>query len=84
VPLELLPVGIGATMRALAPSQLRGSSPSPDGGVIADYYGPVGDPGELADRLSGTPGVIEHGLFAPHLVAQVIVATETSVETLRA
>jgi ribose 5-phosphate isomerase A len=52
--------------------------------VIADYYGPVGDPGELADRLSGTPGVIEHGLFAPHLVAQVIVATETSVETLRA
>ncbi len=84
VPLELLPFGIAATMRALAPSQLRGSSPSPDGGVIADYYGPVGDPGELADRLSGTPGVIEHGLFAPHLVAQVIVATETSVETLRA
>ena len=36
---------------------------SPDDGVIADYRGEVGDPAELATRLSATPGVVDHGLF---------------------
>ena len=47
--------------------------PSPDGGLIADYLGPVDDPAELAARLSATPGVVEHGLFPPELVTEVLV-----------
>ena len=47
--------------------------PSPDGGLIADYLGAVGDPAELAARLSATPGVVEHGLFPPELVSEVLV-----------
>jgi ribose 5-phosphate isomerase A len=74
VPLELLPFGLPATIRALAPSRVRGVAPSPDGGVIADYLGPVDDPGALSARLAETAGVIEHGLFAPALVAEVIIA----------
>ena len=65
VPLELLEYGLPATMRALEPATLRDVPRSPDGGVIADYVGPVGDPEELAARLAATPGVVEHGLFPP-------------------
>jgi ribose 5-phosphate isomerase A len=82
VPLELLPFGIPATLRALAFAQLRDVPPSPDGGVIADYLGPVEDPAELADRLAAIPGVVEHGLFAPLLVSDILVAREGSVERI--
>src|SRR3954449_7310398 len=41
VPLELLPFGLAATLRAVRPASVRGAPPSPDGGVIADYTGPV-------------------------------------------
>ena len=54
--------------------------PSPDGGLIADYLGPVGDPRELAARLSATPGVVEHGLFAPEMVSVILIAGEDGVE----
>jgi ribose 5-phosphate isomerase A len=47
---------------------------SPDGNLIADYHGPVEDPLALAARLSATPGVVEHGLFAPNLVSEIFVA----------
>lgn len=74
IPLELLAFGQAATLRALAPCAPRpGAPPSPDGGVIADYAGAVGDPAALAARLSATPGVVEHGLFAPALVHDLIV-----------
>ena len=43
------------------------------GGVIADYLGVVGDPAQLAARLSATPGVVEHGLFPPEMVSAVVV-----------
>ncbi len=33
-------------------------------------------------RLSATPGVVEHGLFEPELVSEVIVAGERGVERL--
>jgi ribose 5-phosphate isomerase A len=82
VPLELLPFGIPATLRALAFAQLRDVPPSPDGGVIADYLGPVEDPAELADRLAAIPGVVEHGLFAPLLVSEILVARDGSVERI--
>ena len=72
VPLELLTFGLRGTVRRLAPTRLRDGPLSPDGGVIADYFGEIGDPGELAERLGATPGVVEHGLFAPQLVTTVV------------
>jgi ribose 5-phosphate isomerase A len=75
VPLELLAHGIRATLRAVAPAELRDAPPTPDGGLIANYLGPVNDPAALAARLAATPGVVEHGLFPPSLVTDVIVGT---------
>jgi len=73
VPLELVPFGVEHTLALLAPAQLREVPPSPDGGLIADYTGPVGDPAALARRLEATPGLVGHGLFAPELVSLVLV-----------
>jgi ribose 5-phosphate isomerase A len=83
IPLELLAFGVDATLRALGPAELRDVPVSPDGGVIADYLGPVDDPAELADRLAGTPGVVEHGLFPPALVSEILVGRENRVERIR-
>jgi ribose 5-phosphate isomerase A len=80
VPLELLPYGLAATLRALEPTKLRDAPRSPDGGVIADYRGPIDHPSHLAARLSATPGVVEHGLFPASMVAEIIVGRSTSVE----
>jgi ribose 5-phosphate isomerase A len=83
VPLELLAYGLQATMRALAPVELRDVPPSPDGGLIADYLGEVGDPAELAAHLAATPGVVEHGLFGPGLVDEILVARGDRIERRR-
>jgi ribose 5-phosphate isomerase A len=82
IPLELLPFGLRATLRALGPVDLRDAPPSPDGGVIADYRGPVDDPDELAERLDATPGVVEHGLFPPSLVNEVMIGRDARVERI--
>lgn len=74
VPLELLAFGVDATLRRLGSTVLRDAPPTPDGGLLADFTGPVGDPAALAARLSATPGVVEHGLFPLSLVSVVIVA----------
>jgi ribose 5-phosphate isomerase A len=79
VPLEILRFGAEATLAALHPAELRDAPPSPDGNLIADYLGPIGDPEALAGRLSAAPGVVEHGLFPPELVSGVIVADGKSV-----
>ena len=66
MPLELLGFGAGDTLSGARPSTAaRCAQPSPDGGLIADYLGAVGIRSALALRLSTTPGVVEHGLFAP-------------------
>jgi ribose 5-phosphate isomerase A len=83
VPVELLAFGLAGTLRRLPEVRLRGGPPSPDGGVIADYVGLVGDPAELAVRLSETVGVIDHGLFPPHMVSEVYVARGEEVERFR-
>ncbi len=80
VPLELLAFGLPATLRRLGPVTLRDAPPSPDGGVIADYHGDVGDPADLAARLAATPGVIGHGLFEPALVTTVLIGRGDTVE----
>ena len=56
--------------------------PSPDGGVIADFVGPIDDPVQLATYLDGVPGVVEHGLFPPDLVSTIIIGRDGSTETI--
>lgn len=80
VPLEILRFGAQSTLRALGKARLREVPPSPDGNLIADYLGDVEDPVALAAWLSGTPGVVEHGLFAPELVSDVLIARPAGVE----
>lgn len=79
VPLELLSFGLRATLRHLTPTKVREGHISPDGGIIADYTGVIEDPSSLCERLSMTPGVIEHGLFPPELVAEVLVGCGETV-----
>jgi ribose 5-phosphate isomerase A len=84
VPLELLHFGLPATLRAVGAADVRaGAPPSPDGGVIADFRGPFDDPSALAARLDAIPGVVEHGLFGPDMVSDVLVARGESVEHRR-
>jgi ribose 5-phosphate isomerase A len=80
VPLELIPYGLHATLLRLEPVALRGVPPSPDGGLIADYLGPIENPADVAARLAGVPGVVEHGLFPPDLVTDVLVGNGSAVD----
>jgi ribose 5-phosphate isomerase A len=82
IPLELHRFGLQATLRELGAVELRDAEPSPDDGVIADYTGEVRDPMAMAMRLALTPGVVEHGLFPPALVADVLIARDDEVERL--
>jgi len=79
VPLELLAFGVQHTLALLSPARLREVPPSPDGGLIADYLGPVDDPARLARRLGATPGVVGHGLFEPELVSLVLIGEDDGV-----
>ena len=82
VPLELFAFGLASTLARLgADVALRAGTPrSPDGGVIADYRGEVGDPAALAARLEADPGVAAHGLFPADMVNEVFVGREGTVD----
>ena len=80
VPLELLAFGVRETLAALGDARLRDAPPSPDGGLIADYLGPVSDARELAERLSAMPGVVEHGLFEPEMVSEILIASDDGLD----
>lgn len=85
IPLELQRFGLASILARLSDElgevEERPNTPrSPDDGVIADYKGDVGDPAELAARLSASPGVVDHGLFPAPLVSEVLVARGESVE----
>ena len=82
VPLELSGFGLRATLRALNNAELRDAPPSPDGGVLADYAAPFADPGELAAWLAAMPGVVDHGLFPPEMVSDVLVGRGTEAQAL--
>jgi len=82
IPLELFEFGLAATLARLGVVELRNVPRSPDGGVIADFTGAVDHPEALAARLSAEPGVVEHSLFPPSLVSEVIVGHEGGVERL--
>jgi ribose 5-phosphate isomerase A len=87
IPLELFPFGLASTLTRIAenlgPVSQRPETPtSPDGGVIADYEGDVGDPDELASRLAAIAGLIDHGLFPAQMVSDVLIGHGDSVERL--
>ena len=84
VPLELFSFGIASTLERLGSEvELRDVPPSPDGGTIADYRGPIGDPAALAARLEADAGLAAHGLFPPLLVHDVFIARGEEVEHIR-
>ena len=83
IPLELLEFGLASTLRRLGSVELRDVPHSPDGGVIADFTGAVDDPEMLAAWLSAVTGVVEHGLFSPALVSDVVIGRGDDVEHLR-
>jgi ribose 5-phosphate isomerase A len=80
VPLELLAFGLAATLHALPGAVLRDAPLTPDGGVLADYHGEVGDPAVLSERLDAVPGLVSHGLFPPSMVSTVLVARGPDTE----
>jgi ribose 5-phosphate isomerase A len=82
IPLELLAFGVGATIERLGEAALRDAPTTPDGGVLADWLGPVDRPAALASRIAATPGVVEHGLFSPELVSEILVGRGDRVERI--
>jgi ribose 5-phosphate isomerase A len=83
VPLELESFGLSATLHALGDARVRsGAAVTPDGGVLADYLGEIGQPMGLAARLASTPGVVSHGLFPPEMVDRVLVGRGNTVEVI--
>ena len=73
IPLELLEFGLAATLAQLHPTSPRDVPRSPDGGVIADYGGPVTDPAGTrrapgGDAWCGRPRTVPtgHGQHRPH------------------
>jgi len=79
--LELLAFGLASTLARLGDEvSLRDVPRSPDGGVIADYRGPIDDPVLLAAHLEADPGVTSHGLFPPAMVSDVLIGRGGSVE----
>ena len=84
VPLELLAFGLASTLIRLGPEvELRDVPHSPDGGVIADYRGEIGDPASLAAQLDADPGISSHGLFPPDMVSEVLVGAGDVVNRLK-
>jgi ribose 5-phosphate isomerase A len=75
-----VPFGVRHTLARVGHARLREVAESPDGGLIADYLDPVGDPRALSARLSETTGVIEHGLFEPELLSTILIAGASGVE----
>jgi ribose 5-phosphate isomerase A len=82
VPLELLEFGLHATLRTLGKATLRDVPCSPDGGVIADYHGRIDSPQGLATYFDSTPGIVDHGLFPPTLVYEILVGRGDKVQRL--
>jgi ribose 5-phosphate isomerase A len=85
IPLELNRFGLASTLARIAEElgevAIRPDCPpSPDDGVIADYEGPVHEPGQLAARLALTPGVVDHGLFPAGMVSAVLIGRGDAVE----
>ncbi len=80
VPVEVFGFGAAATLARLGSEVVTRDVPlSPDGGVIADYRGEIGDPAQLAARLEADPGVAAHGLFPPAMVSELLIGRGDTV-----
>jgi ribose 5-phosphate isomerase A len=62
---------------------VRPGAPTPDGGILADYFGPLEDPGTLSAQLDALPGLVAHGLFPPDLVSLVLVGRGDGLEEIQ-
>ncbi|QLK24591.1 ribose-5-phosphate isomerase RpiA [Natrinema zhouii] len=93
VPLEVRPDAhtvVAERIRELDGEPTLRDAERKDGPVVTDNgnlildcaFGPIDDPDALATRLSGIPGVVEHGLFVG-LADATYVGTEGSVEVRR-
>jgi len=82
VPLELFEFGLAARLAQLGDVRLGVARRSPDGGIIAGFTGECEDPEEQATRLSHTAGVVDHGLFGPALVSDILVASGEQIERI--
>jgi ribose 5-phosphate isomerase A len=80
IPLELMAFGLDTVLRQWPDVRLRDAPQSPDGGVLADYFGELGDPAALSARFAATPGVVAHGLFPPAMTSVVLVGRGDQVE----
>jgi len=83
VPLELLEFGLSSTIGLLGPVEMRDLPRSPDGGLLAFWRGDIGDPAATAAFLASVPGVVDHGLFPPSMVSDVVIARGIEVEHRR-
>jgi ribose 5-phosphate isomerase A len=83
VPLELMAFGLDATLASLPAARVRPGAPTPDGGILADYFGPLEDPGTLSAQLDALPGLVAHGLFPPDLVSLVLVGRGDGLEEIQ-
>jgi ribose 5-phosphate isomerase A len=80
VPLELIAFGLGSTLARLGTVRRREVPLSPNGGIIADFFGEVGNPATLAVMLEATLGVMSHGLFRPEMVSTIFVGRGGAVQ----
>lgn len=80
IPLELIAFGLGSTLARLGAARRRQVPRSPNGGVIADFFGEIGDPATLSAALEAMPGVMSHGLFPPEMVSTILVGRGGSVQ----
>jgi ribose 5-phosphate isomerase A len=83
VPLELQPFALASTLARLPGAVLRDAPPTADGGVLADLPVALDDPAAVAARLDATPGVVDHGLFSPEVVRELLVARGDEVQLRR-
>ncbi|QDH16079.1 ribose-5-phosphate isomerase RpiA [Oecophyllibacter saccharovorans] len=90
VPVEVVPFGWQCTSVVLGQLGAKLISPrrgpngdlavTDNGNLILDCdFGPIKDVQELATRLDGAVGVVEHGLF-PCMATDVVVATDREIE----
>lgn len=91
VPVEVIPFGWQAVEKRLkdlgAVPTLRknpkGETYITDGGhyILDCAFGPIGHVDELASKMDGTVGIVEHGLFLG-MASRVLIAKASGIETL--
>ena len=82
IPLEILAFGASGTLARIGAVRLRDAPPTPDGGLLADFTGPVDDVDGLTLRFDATPGIVGHGLFPPQMVRTILIGRGRDVERI--